>query len=560
MPSLIPKTFHDATRQLAKQPVPHGEFHWPYAFYTIIVGSAIILGWLLDRIFHAHALGLGFYIIHFMLVLATLSLVFLAHPHNKHWAFNPFALGWLLLSLFFSLGIVLRDSPWLTFFNVSTVLLLLALFFVNANKQRFFDIEIGPIIFLKWFFQSFHRCFRPFRYFFGRFSNKKIEKNLGRDIIVALIIGIPLVLFITFFLVISDAVVQNLIERLLNNPYFFTFFRDVTHFGMVIYALFFAGMLYSLLRIKIYTSFPVLIRSARDKNIISWISTVVAIILLIFSFIQFHYLFLDQGAVLSLGLSYAQYARQGFYALLLVAAITFTLSWFLGSRYDYESGQKSGASWYAQVLSAVLVLETLVLLVSAMWRLFMYIDVFNWTEKRFFAFDGMILMAILLLIFLVHVFVPVFHRKHYAYVFVVLFLANVLFLNVLNPDVFIANKNIVAYTSGAQEFEFDFDYTGYISADSFDAGLRLFDVARTEQEKFRAAQSVVRGWCRLDIYRQQADKDFAAFHWSREQARKDVQPRLKEMLTYYLQKRDAWQMYDFISYSNGQCGGYYPYP
>ena len=146
--------------------------------------------------------------------------------------------------------------------------------------------------------------------------------------------------------------------------------------------------------------------------------------------------------VLPEGLTYAAYARGGFFELCWVSGINAVLLFlfqFLMRRREGERGI------VPKLYSAVLSLFTLVLIATALSKMVLYIGSYGLTQKRVYASWLMIVFAVAFILVLVKQFVP---RMRLALCILVVCL--VLFGAIAIPDVdgMIADYNVDAYLDG----------------------------------------------------------------------------------------------------------------
>ena len=93
------------------------------------------------------------------------------------------------------------------------------------------------------------------------------------------------------------------------------------------------------------------------------------------------------------GISYAAWARSGFFQMVGVTAVNLTVLLAALSR-----ARREGRSWTAlRLLAAALVAESLVLLASAAWRMTLYVSAYGLSFKRFLTYWGMGMMALFFL-------------------------------------------------------------------------------------------------------------------------------------------------------------------
>lgn len=141
------------------------------------------------------------------------------------------------------------------------------------------------------------------------------------------------------------------------------------------------------------------------------------------------------------GISYADYARSGFFQLVWVVFLNLSVLLLA-----VQLSRREGKGWRAvQVGGTALILESFVLLVSAAWRMTLYVTTFGLTFKRVLTYWGMLVAAVFLVSALCKVWRPKFRF------FRVLFggsLALWLVLNAIDPAYLSAWYNVNAYQRG----------------------------------------------------------------------------------------------------------------
>ena len=116
---------------------------------------------------------------------------------------------------------------------------------------------------------------------------------------------------------------------------------------------------------------------------------------LIFVAIQAVYLFGGESNLSSLGLTYAEYARQGFQQLLVVAGLVVGLMWLVRL---FHMGPYRVAT---NVLQSILVVLTFGVLASSWMRLSLYEQAFGFTRDRLNAHYFLVVIAAVLVLFLI---------------------------------------------------------------------------------------------------------------------------------------------------------------
>ncbi|WP_410511713.1 DUF4173 domain-containing protein [Paenibacillus sp. BR2-3] len=194
-----------------------------------------------------------------------------------------------------------------------------------------------------------------------------------------------------------------------------------------------------------------------DPIIAATILFAVNAVYVLFVMVQFSYLFGAWEGILPEGSSYADYARSGFFELIMVTGINFVL---LMS--TLLLGQKGTGLLHRiiNVLLYVMVGCSMVMLYSAFTRLNLYEEAYGYTYIRFLVHAFMIFLAVLLMIAGLRIH---FQKLPLGRYYIVLGLASYVIMNYVNMDVMIAGKNIERYEASGNV---DAGYLGSLSSDA----------------------------------------------------------------------------------------------
>lgn len=175
--------------------------------------------------------------------------------------------------------------------------------------------------------------------------------------------------------------------------------------------------------------------------------------------VQFAYLF--DGEAGRVGLGYAEYARRGFFELVTVAALVVGLA--LSADWISQTGRMSRRR-VIDLLQTYLVIQTLVVMASAVIRMKTYTDQFGLTELRVYTSAFMLWTGVVLVWMLATVFQA--RRDRFALGAFASGLALAALLVAVNPDALIARVNLARGEAGA---ELDLAYLETLSADVYPA-------------------------------------------------------------------------------------------
>ncbi len=224
---------------------------------------------------------------------------------------------------------------------------------------------------------------------------------------------------------------------------------------------------------------------------------------LFFLLIQCRYLFGGADLVqVTPGLTYADYARRGFFELVAVVAIAVPAllagEWLLGAN------PRRGFRWHAGLMVGFLA----VILASAWYRLWLYQSEYGWTEARFFVTAFMVWLVMILAWFAATVLTG--RRSMFTGGALLAALAAVVVLNVWNPAAWIAGRNVERGRVGRG---FDPDYAVRLGADAVPVLVSgLNGLAPEDQARLRA------GWAAA----MSAETDWRTWNGSRAAARRHL--------------------------------------
>lgn len=275
------------------------------------------------------------------------------------------------------------------------------------------------------------------------FAKVKNDRKLG-SIILGVFISIPfLLIFIALF---SSA--DSLFAKTFESFFSSTFSEEwmVELFRDFIIALFFVASGFTMILRKS--------KAVQDKaiNVWNWINqitlsvflTMLNLLFAIFSMFQAAYFFGGEMLIKSQGITYADYARSGFFELLFAAGLVFAIALFI-----YRGTNMRAKS--TRILSVMLIVQTGVILGSAISRLTMYVDAYGLTLARFWAAYCIILIGLVLAAGAMGATLKI----NYSQLAKIVFLGSLILTStvmVFNIEGFIARYNIERYLSGQTQF------------------------------------------------------------------------------------------------------------
>ncbi len=184
----------------------------------------------------------------------------------------------------------------------------------------------------------------------------------------------------------------------------------------------------------------------------------IALMFLLFIGVQFRYLFGGNEFVLkSAGLTYAQYARNGFFQIATVTALTIPL--LLAGQSSLKELEPGQAKLF-RVIAGALAAMLLLLLASAFYRMNLYVDAYGLSSLRLYVTAGMVWMAAI--IGLYFVLGLRWRLPQYGLASVAAACLIALGMNLMQPDAVIARVNL-----SRSENAVDKEVLSHLGADAY---------------------------------------------------------------------------------------------
>ncbi len=428
------------------------------AFECVFAWLCLLIGYLFCCAFPPTEFPLGTFIVAFICVVTTvLTLI------RKKAKIGPLEWFLALLSIAFSFAFLLNTNAFPTFLSFVCALVSYAFFIYRAsgNNVGFGNSDFLPLELLralKGF--SILAIADMFRLMFTR-------KNKSFKAILKILIGL-IAAVIPTAIVISLLSYDGRFSELLRNAFSFIIdfdFREqllYVSFGCVI-----AMYIFGLYAVNTSERKPLDCEAMRERServrfapLLTVIATLfpLAVVYIFFFVSQWdYYLSAFTGKLPEGVVNYAEYARNGFFELCTVSAINLVIIIAVAL---FTRRKGSGEKAFLRVVSALFSVMTLVLIGTALAKMYLYINRFGLTEKRLLSSWLMIVIA------LVFVFIAIRCIFKKFRLFAVSTVAVALMCGVLvisDYSSLIANYNVERYVSGKTE---EIDLKALINADT----------------------------------------------------------------------------------------------
>lgn len=406
------------------------------------IGLAAVVAVAYDIFFWHEGLGNNWLWFTAIFLAATTGMLVMAKRWHNSWAALPAlaGIGFALSAALYKNDFVISLAP---LFTIGCVLSYLGL--VGFGAGAAWHIRNFA------FFEHFETIFTGWRTTLHNAAQRR--EGLLRHVGYGLLIAAPLVIIFGVLFSSADMIFADWLKRLNVWEYGWRVFRT---FVLVMLGI---GFLVTLARGNGTTE----VRTLSWKMPVATVGVVLGLLNVLFAAfvaIQIKYLFGQAKYVLTNGLTYAEYARQGFFdlaAVMVIAAIIVVAV--------YRSYASVARSWLVTILQTVFVAQVAVVAVSALKRMALYQDMYGFTTLRLYV-EWFIYFALILLVLAGVALITRFSFRRFAGAVLALGLVASTVISWVNVDRLIAANNIVRWYNGQ---ELDTQYLATLSLDAVPA-------------------------------------------------------------------------------------------
>ena len=400
------------------------------------------------------------------------------------------------------------------------ILILSSTYFVYSNVFNSINILVIPFLylllyvvtldklksFIDVFTETIKLIFKPLDYISSfckesknDFPDEKLSPNT-KKVLKSLLIVIPVVIVVLLLLISADQIFSNLFSnfsKIFENISFSNILVRIINFVILFFYL--GGTLYFISKKYKDESKDIKEVKKKDPLTINILLTTLNVIYIVFDIIQINSLLLHR---VSSGFNYADYARSGFFQLMIISVINIVI---------IVLSKKSEEKTYTKVMSLITVLLTLIIIISSFYRMFLYEQAYGYTVLRLGVYVILITEVILFIPTIIFIFKKNFNILRY-YLIIVLTVYSL--INCFSIDRIIAENNIRRYDRIG---DIDVYYLMNHNYDNLDQ-LRNLSKKLEKDNQFLNVDKEV-----LNNYLKDMDKDnkynFLEFNISREKAK-----------------------------------------
>ena len=286
----------------------------------------------------------------------------------------------------------------------------------------------------------------------------KIDKE-KKSKIISYIIIIPIVLFVLYLLISADLEFKSLFNGIYN------LFKDVSFFGIIGRIIFFIIVFTYLGALINYILFGFKDNNVKDNkfrvdsNTMKRLLIILNVIYLVFDIIQIRSLLLHHVGD---GIIYSEYARQGFFQLMIISFINITIL-LITKHCKEEKIHKH--------MSLVMVLFTFIIILSSLYRMYLYDMAYGYTILRLLVYVTLLTEIILLIPTIIYIYKDKFKILKYYLIIIVSVYS---LINLFSIDKVIASNNINRYY---RSDKLDYEYLENYRADNIPILYELYKKA-----------------------------------------------------------------------------------
>lgn len=415
----------------------------PHSTYAMIVGMGVLVGIVANFLLYQRNLGINL----FILVLFTVVVAFALLYVQGNLAFRSNLL-FVLPAVIFAFAIFWRSSELLSFFNLLAVfgcLLLFARFgpssiFLNGSWTELI-VSMVELFIGEWAVAPIESV-NGLQKWASEVQTDNKQRALAGAILRGLVLTIPVLILFGVLLTSADAVFNDFVSDLLSWVKLDRLDKVIVQAIIILFFTWIAIVGFKLLLVGPFSDPPQLLtdyrhRSARHLGMIEtgMLLVGVNVMFLLFVAIQARYFFGGESNITLAGYTYAEYARRGFFELVIVAMLSFGLITLLNAVVKREGTQER----FFQVLTLILIALTLVMMVSAFRRLSLYEEAYGYTRTRVISHLFILWLGLLFACLAAEL---VLQRGLLRYGVILFMVGYLLMLNVINLEGFVARHNV----------------------------------------------------------------------------------------------------------------------
>ena len=342
--------------------------------------------------------------------------------------------------------------------NILVLPILYILLFVYTINPTYNIIDLLKKVLL-YIFLPIGKIGNLFRVVTNGMREKVRLNDNTKKFLKALLIVVPITLLVLWLLASADMVFGNYFSKIFK---VFDYIPTNNIFGRIVVILLLFTYTGSVLIYSIKPEKTETKRKNLDYYTIRLLLTVLNVIYIVFDIIQIRSLLLHH---VGNTITYAEYARQGFFQLMFISLINLII--ILLSKSTKETK-------YNKIMSVSMVFLTLIIIASSFIRMYLYESAYGYTILRLGVYIILITEVLLLIPTIIYIFNPKFKILR-SYLYIVIFVYT--FINLFSIERIITENNIKRYY---KKNDIDIEYLKNYNYDNIPQLYELFNKCEDE--------------------------------------------------------------------------------
>lgn len=399
---------------------------------NIFIVSLILAIWSIV-LFYGKQIGLSMLL---FIIPITYYLIFILEKNNK--IENNKAKILLIPIILLASTYLIYDNHFFNNLNLIVIPILIIIMLVSLFTNVF-NLEI-------WIEKAVELVFDPIAYLgetlkkiklsiLRKFKLKSKDNNNSKKVFKGLLITIPIALVIIGMLASADQEFSNVLYsviRVIGKAFGNMQFMEIAvRLVLIIIVFIYLSSFFD----NIISNFKIEkedkeYNNQKDNTTIKMIITTLNIIYLVFSIIQIKALIVRDEYI-----NYADYARQGFFQLMIISVINLIMILIAKSK-SYKNNK------FTNIMCLLMILFTFILIVSSAIRMYFYEQAYGYTFLRLAVYFALLTEAILLIPTILYV---LNKKKNLLKTYFSIIVTIYVIINLVNIDNIIASRNVTRY-------------------------------------------------------------------------------------------------------------------
>ena len=415
-------------------------------------------------LFYGNELGLS--VILFMAPLLTFIYMFLSKNKKIN---NKKGLLYMVPMVLLSLTYLIFDNTTFAGINCLVITMLFGVLYVFTinpvdTLEKFADQVISILILPITYIGNF------FRVATSKIREKIKVSKKTKKVLLACLIVLPIVFIVVALLSSADTIFADLFDKIfgriihfIEDIIFDNFIGRLITFVIVFFAIG-STMMYLLFEYpKKEKITKVKETKTRDVFTIKLLVSVLNVIYIVFDIIQIKSLMLHS---VSTSINYAEYARQGFFELLIVSIINIAII-LISKKFETKDNEKDFN--YINIMNVVMLFLTIIIIVSSFLRMNIYEAAYGYTTLRILVYVTLMTETILMIPTVMYIFNS---KVNIFKAYFVIILCSYVCVNFMNIDYMVARKNVDRYYANKK---LDVDYLMNFGYDNIPVLIELYN-------------------------------------------------------------------------------------